>query len=58
MLKHLISAEGKEDLNKFIAETVTVADLLLKFPSAVPTIEYMVEYFPMIKPRLYSIASA
>jgi len=41
-----------------IKETVTCADLLEKFPSAIPSIDYMVEYLPMIKPRLYSIASA
>ena len=57
-LKQLLTPEGKDDFNKLVAETVTVADLLEKFPSSTPTVEYMIEYFPLIKPRLYSIASA
>lgn len=57
-LKYLLTPEGKDDFNKLVAETVTVADLLEKFPTATPSVEYMIEYFPLIKPRLYSIASA
>jgi len=41
-----------------IGESVTYADLLLRFPSAIPKLEYMLECIPVIKPRLYSIASS
>jgi len=57
-LKYLLTPEGKDDLHKMVSETVTVADILEKYTSATPTVEYMIEYFPLIKPRLYSIASA
>lgn len=41
-LEHLMSKEGKNDFMKLIKETVTFADLLLKFPSAMPSLEYLV----------------
>lgn len=41
-----------------IAESVTHADLLLRYPSALPSLEYLLEAIPAIKPRLYSIASS
>jgi sulfite reductase alpha subunit-like flavoprotein len=41
-----------------IGESVTYADLLLRYPSAIPELEYLIEYVPVIKPRLYSIASS
>jgi len=37
---------------------VTYADLLERYPSALPSLDYMTEYIPNIKPRLYSIASS
>ncbi len=37
---------------KLIKETTTYADLLLKYPSAMPSIEYMAQYINPIKPRL------
>lgn len=57
-LKYLIGKEGKKDLQKLTAESVTVKDLLLKYPSAIPSIDYLIEAIPPIKPRLYSIASS
>jgi len=44
-------------MQDLIKETTTFADLFLKFPSTVPKLDYMVQYIPPIKPRLYSIAS-
>jgi len=35
-LKHLISKEGKTDMKGMIGESVTYADLLLRYPSALP----------------------
>eukprot|EP01126_Amoeba_proteus_P013322 TRINITY_DN1563_c0_g1_i3.p1 TRINITY_DN1563_c0_g1~~TRINITY_DN1563_c0_g1_i3.p1 ORF type:complete len:1265 (+),score=333.47 TRINITY_DN1563_c0_g1_i3:158-3796(+) len=55
----LLSKEGKDDLRKLINESkVTYADLMQMFPSAKPTIEYLIDFVLPIKPRLYSIASA
>lgn len=39
-------------------DTPTYLDILKKFPSAKPGIEYLLDYVPAIKPRLYSIASS
>ena len=39
-------------------ETLNYADLLIRYPSAPPTLEYLLEFIPKIKPRLYSIASS
>lgn len=41
-----------------IGESVTYADLLLRYPSALPSLDYLLEAIPVIKPRLYSIASS
>jgi sulfite reductase alpha subunit-like flavoprotein len=45
-------------MKDLINESVTYADLLIRFPSALPSLEYLIEYIPAIKPRLYSIASS
>jgi len=55
-LGHLISKEGKDDMRALITETTTHADLMKKYNIHVP-IEYMLDFVPKIKPRLYSIAS-
>lgn len=57
-LKHMLTKEGAEGLNDLVAESVTYADLLERFPSCKMTTENMLEFIPNIKPRLYSIASA
>lgn len=58
-LEILLSAEGKNDMRKLIDEhKLTYADLLQMFPSAKPSLEYMIDFVLPIKPRLYSIASA
>merc|ERR1712048_174739 len=36
----------------------TYAELLQKYPSAVPSLGHLIDYVPDIKPRLYSIASS
>jgi len=56
-LEHLLTKEGKPKLMELIKETVTYADLLKLYPSAMPSLEYLLQYVPLIKPRLYSIAS-
>eukprot|EP01012_Entosiphon_sulcatum_P043939 TRINITY_DN583_c0_g2_i1.p1 TRINITY_DN583_c0_g2~~TRINITY_DN583_c0_g2_i1.p1 ORF type:complete len:1924 (-),score=325.54 TRINITY_DN583_c0_g2_i1:205-5187(-) len=57
-LKHFLSREGKADFQKFLKETPHYADLLQRWPSARIPLEYLVEFVPLIRPRLYSIASA
>lgn len=57
-LKHLLSAEGKEEMKKLAAETVTYSDILQKYPSAHPSLEHIIDLIGIIKPRLYTIASA
>lgn len=56
-LESLLTKEGKPKLMELIKETVTYADLLKLYPSALPKMEYLLQYVPKIKPRLYSIAS-
>lgn len=57
-LAHLVSKEGRGDMRKLIDDTVTYADVMQLFPSARMPLEYMMDFVPAIKPRLYSIASA
>lgn len=57
-LAHLMSKEGKNDLLGLISETTNHAEVMKMFPSAKPPMEYLVEFLPPIKQRLYSIASA
>jgi len=57
-LEFLISKEGKSDMRALVKDTVTHADVMKMFPSARVPIEYLLDYVPSIKPRLYSIGSA
>lgn len=56
-IKFILSKEGQSKMKELISETTTYADLLKMFPSAMPSIEYLVQHIAPIKPRLYSIAS-
>jgi sulfite reductase (NADPH) flavoprotein alpha-component len=58
-LKYLVSDEGKEAFTEEIAgESLTFAEVLLKFPSAKPDLNQLITMLPLIKPRLYTIASS
>jgi len=57
-LEKLCSKEGKSIYQDYAAESYTYAELLVKFPSAVPPVATLLDYIPDIKPRLYSIASS
>ena len=57
-LEHLLTKEGRDELISMSKETLGYADVLQMFPSAKPPIEYLIEFIPAIKPRLYSIASS
>jgi len=57
-LAYLLSKEGEPMYKDFGKCTVTHVDLLKRFSSAKPSIDYLLDYVPKIKPRLYSIASS
>jgi len=57
-LTHICSRDGKTEYQKCTDESYTYAELLQKYPSAVPSIGHLIDYVPDIKPRLYSIASS
>jgi homodimeric pyruvate:ferredoxin (flavodoxin) oxidoreductase len=52
------SEAGKAAYNALVAETQTYADILGRFRSARLPIEHLLSLIPLIKPRLYSIASS
>jgi len=58
-LRFLVSEEGAAAYAEEITgECLTFADVLLKFPSARPTLNQLLTMLPVIKPRLYTIASS
>jgi len=58
-LQYLISKEGKAELREnFVGETLHYWDVLKMFPNAQVPLEYLIDFVPTIKPRLYSIASS
>ena len=57
-LQHLLTKEGKPELRSLVDNTTTTAEMLQLFPSAQVPLEYLLDFVPVIKPRLYSIASA
>jgi sulfite reductase alpha subunit-like flavoprotein len=57
-LELICSKEGKPILKSNNEESFTYAELLMKYPNAVPSIGHLIDYVPDIKPRLYSIASS
>lgn len=58
-LKHLVSDEGKEAFTKEIAgEYLKVSEILLMFPSCKPDLGQLLTMIPVMKPRLYTIASS
>eukprot|EP00457_Paulinella_chromatophora_P000190 gb/GEZN01000190.1/.p1 GENE.gb/GEZN01000190.1/~~gb/GEZN01000190.1/.p1 ORF type:complete len:1838 (+),score=259.55 gb/GEZN01000190.1/:109-5622(+) len=59
LLKHLLSAEGRHELDKLTTkETVNHLDILRQFPETRPNLAQLLDYVPDIRPRLYSIASS
>ena len=57
-IEFLLSKEGKPKMKELIKESVTYADLLKRYPSSKLSLDYLLDYVPRIKPRLYSIASS
>lgn len=56
-LKRLLDNPTSAEFNRFLQE-FTHEDTLRMFPSAIPPVENLVSMVPIIKPRLYSIASS
>lgn len=56
-LKKLASAEGAADWKAITEESKSYFDVFKMFPSAKPPLEQLLSILPMIKPRVYSIAS-
>ena len=57
-LESMLTNEGSSLVQSLLAETVTYADVLRQFPSAKPTLPFLLEMIPTMKPRYYSIASS
>jgi len=58
-LHFLTSDEGAQAYAEEVTgEGLTFADVLLQFPSAKPTLNQLLTMLPVIKPRLYTIASS
>uniref|UniRef100_A0A7S1LKS3 Flavodoxin-like domain-containing protein n=1 Tax=Alexandrium catenella TaxID=2925 RepID=A0A7S1LKS3_ALECA len=58
-LEYLVSDAGKQAFTDEIAgQSLTFADVLLKFPSARPDLNQLITMLPVMKPRLYTIASS
>lgn len=51
-------AEMGPEYSNILSETYHYADIFHMFPSARPTLQYLIEMIPNIKPRYYSISSA
>ena len=58
LLQNLLTKEGKPELRALVDDTTTTAEMLQMFPSAKVPLPYLLDFVPVIKPRLYSIASA
>jgi homodimeric pyruvate:ferredoxin (flavodoxin) oxidoreductase len=57
-LELMCSKDGKPLLKANNEESYSYAELLAKYPHAVPSIGHLIDYLPDVKPRLYSIASS
>eukprot|EP00746_Dinoflagellata_sp_MGD_P157228 gnl/MRDRNA2_/MRDRNA2_86144_c0_seq1.p1 gnl/MRDRNA2_/MRDRNA2_86144_c0~~gnl/MRDRNA2_/MRDRNA2_86144_c0_seq1.p1 ORF type:complete len:1430 (+),score=380.90 gnl/MRDRNA2_/MRDRNA2_86144_c0_seq1:498-4292(+) len=51
-------AEGGDEYKKLVGLSVTFFDVFQMFPSAKPPLEQLLTIIPVMKPRLYSIASS
>lgn len=58
-LAYLVSEEGKQAFtDEIVGESLTFAEVLMKFPSARPDLNQLITMLPGMKPRLYTIASS
>eukprot|EP01106_Pelomyxa_sp_JSP_P015651 TRINITY_DN551_c0_g1_i2.p1 TRINITY_DN551_c0_g1~~TRINITY_DN551_c0_g1_i2.p1 ORF type:complete len:394 (-),score=121.87 TRINITY_DN551_c0_g1_i2:93-1274(-) len=57
-LELLASKEGEDKLKDYLKDWPGYSDVLADFKSARPTLDFLVDMIPTIKPRLYSVASS
>jgi len=58
-LEYLVSEKGQQAYaDEITGESLTFAEVLLKFPSAKPDLNQLITMLPLMKPRLYTIASS
>jgi NADH-quinone oxidoreductase subunit G len=57
-LHFIASPEGAAELAEYMKNGPSYEDVLRDFPSAHPTLDFLVDMLPLIKPRLYSVASS
>merc|ERR1712086_453843 len=58
-LQFLVSEDGASAYAEEVAgASLTFADVLLQFPSAKPDLNQLITMLPVMKPRLYTIASS
>jgi len=56
-LRHLTSKEGAEEWTRLVEASSSFFDIMKKYPSAKMPLEQLLSTVPLIKPRIYSIAS-
>jgi len=56
--EELLSISTTEKFSAMLDESTSILDVLLKFPSAKPSLAHLMTIVPLIKPRLYSIANS
>jgi len=54
----LSTKEGEKDWKELVDASASHFDICKKFPSAKPPLDQLLSFVPLIKPRLYSIASS
>lgn len=57
-LERLASKEGADELAAYLKDGPGYMDVLRDFPSAHPSLDFLIEMLPLIKVRLYSVASS
>jgi sulfite reductase alpha subunit-like flavoprotein len=54
----LLMGQGEGEFSNVLGETLHYADILKKYTSAKPPLQFLIELIPNIKPRYYSISSS
>jgi sulfite reductase (NADPH) flavoprotein alpha-component len=57
-LKKMCTPEGADDWKALVDASASFFDIFKKFPSAKPPLDQIMSILPLMKPRLYSVASS
>eukprot|EP01107_Rhizomastix_libera_P014305 TRINITY_DN4454_c0_g2_i1.p1 TRINITY_DN4454_c0_g2~~TRINITY_DN4454_c0_g2_i1.p1 ORF type:complete len:1274 (+),score=394.84 TRINITY_DN4454_c0_g2_i1:33-3854(+) len=57
-LHTLVSKSGASDFSEYMNDNPSHVDVLKDFPSSHPTLDYLIEIIPHIKPRMFTIGSS